>query len=186
MRGFEGSNGRARQPGAYGANAAGFGNLFVSSSETLPAGELKKKLIELSKTRGKPYGIVIRKMDFPSSATLDEVRRLLSGGDNSGRPVSLPILVYKVYPDGREELVRGLRFRNFSARSLRDILAAGDDSNVFEFMDSAAPFALIGAASYASEASVVAPSVLIDDLDLRPLEGDYPKPPVVPPPSLAP
>jgi len=186
VRGFEGSNGRARQPGAYGANAAGFGNLFVSSSETLPAGELKKKLIELSKTRGKPYGIVIRKMDFPSSATLDEVRRLLSGGDNSGRPVSLPILVYKAYPDGREELVRGLRFRNFSARSLRDILAAGDDSNVFEFMDSAAPFALIGAASYASEASVVAPSVLIDDLDLRPLEGDYPKPPVVPPPSLAP
>ena len=186
VRGFEGSNGRARLPGPFGADAAGFGNLFVSSSETSPVGELKKKLIELSKTRGKPYGIVIRKMDFPSSATLDEMRRLLSGGENGGRPVSLPILVYKLYPDGREELVRGLRFRNFSARSLRDILAAGDDSNVFEFMDNAAPFALIGAASFTCEASVVAPSVLIDDLDLHPIEGDYPKPPVVPPPALAP
>ena len=40
------------------------------------------------------------------------------------RPVSPPVLVYRVYPDGREELVRGLRFRGVSTRSLRDILAA--------------------------------------------------------------
>jgi predicted Zn-dependent protease len=186
VRGFEGSNGRARLPGAFGADAAGFGNLFVSSSETSPVGELKKKLIEIAKARGKSYGILIRKMDFPSSAAFDEVRRLLSGGENSEYPVSLPILAYKVYPDGREELVRGLRFRNFTTRSLRDILAAGDDGNVFEFMDNTAPFALIGGSSFTSEASVVAPSVLIDDLDLHPLEGDYPKPPIVPPPALAP
>jgi TldD protein len=186
VRGFEGSNGRARLPGAFGAHMAGFSNLFVSSSETSPAGELKKKLIELSKARGKPYGIIVRKMDFPSSASLDEVRRLLSRAQEGGHPVSLPILVYKLYPDGREELVRGLRLRNFSARSLRDILAAGDDSNVFEFMDNAAPFALIGATSFTSEACVVAPSVLIDDLELNPIEGEYPKPPAVPAPALEP
>ena len=60
----------------------------------------------------------------------------MRGQQGSGRPVSTPILVYKVYPDGREELVRGLRFRGFNARSLKDILAAGDDSAAFEFMDS--------------------------------------------------
>ena len=71
-------------------------------------------------------------MDFPSSAGLDEVRRLLAG-QQGGRPVSLPILVYKVYLDGHEELVRGMRFRGFNVRSLKDILAAGDDAAVFEF-----------------------------------------------------
>ena len=33
VRGFEGSNGRARLPGNYGASAAAISNLFVSSSE---------------------------------------------------------------------------------------------------------------------------------------------------------
>jgi hypothetical protein len=82
-------------------------------------------------------------MDFPSSASLDEVRRCFRRAAGR-RPVSMPILVYKVYPDGREELVRGLRFRGLTVRSLKDILAAGDDSTAFEFMDSPAPFALIG------------------------------------------
>ena len=31
VRGYEGSNGRARLPGSFGANAAGISNLFVSS-----------------------------------------------------------------------------------------------------------------------------------------------------------
>ena len=185
VRGFEGSNGRARLPGSFGANYATIGNLFVSSSETVPAAELKKKLIELIRTRDKPYGIIVRHMDFPSSGSVEEARRLLTGSQGGARPVSLPILVYKVFPDGHEELVRGLRFRGFSARSLKDILAAGDDSNVFEFMDSSAPFALIGASSFTTETCVVAPSILIDDLELHPLEDEQPKLPVVPAPGIA-
>ncbi len=184
VRGVEGSNGRARLPGPFGASLAGVGNLFVSSSEAVPAAELKKKLIEIVRARNKPYGIVVRKMDFPSSAPAEIVRRLLQS-QQGGRPVSLPALVYRVYPDGREELVRGLRFRGLSVRSLKDILAAGDDPAVFEFMDNAAPFAMIGGASYAAEACVVAPSLLIDDLELHPVEGDLPKLPLVTPPDLA-
>ncbi len=183
VRGFEGSNGRARMPGNYGAGAAGISNLFIGSSETTPAAELKEKLMELCRTRNKPYGIIVRKMDFPSSAPLDEVRRLLSGAQGTTRPVSIPILVYKVYTDGREELVRGLRFRGLNARSLKDILAAGDDSTVFEFMNSTAPFALIGASSFTAETCVVAPSILIDDLELDPVEEELPKLPVVPAPG---
>jgi len=184
VRGFERSNGRARMPGNYGASAAGISNLFVSSSEVTPAAELKRTLIDLCKTRDKPYGIIVRKMDFPSSASLDEVRRLISGSQGTTRPVSIPILVYKVYPDGREELVRGLRFRGLNTRSLKDILAAGDDSTVFEFMNSPAPFALIGASSFTAETCVVAPSILIDDLELHPEEEELPKLPVAPAPEL--
>ena len=116
-------------------------------------------------------------------ASTGTVRRLLAG-QQGGRPVSLPILVYKVYVDGHEELVRGMRFRNFNVRSLKDILAVGDDAAAFEFQDNGAPFALIGGGSFTAESSVVAPSILIDDLELHPLEEELPKLPVVSPPDM--
>ncbi|MGA3015679.1 MAG: metallopeptidase TldD-related protein [Bryobacteraceae bacterium] len=184
VKGFEGSNGRARLPGPGAANYADISNLFVSSSETMPAAELKKKLIELIQARSKPYGIIVRKMDFPSSAAIDEVRSLLQASQGQAHPVSMPLLVYKVFPDGREELVRGLRFRGFTARSLKDILAAGDDQTVFKFLDNEAPFALIGGSSFTAETCVVAPSILIDDLELHPAEEEQPKLPVVPAPDM--
>jgi TldD protein len=183
VRGFEGSNGHARLPGSFGAATAAIGNLFVSSTEAVPVAELKKQLIDLCRARNKPYGIIVRKMDFPSTAGMDELRRLV-GGQQGGRPVSSPVLVYKVYLDGREELVRGLRFRGFSVRSLKDILAAGDDAAAFEYMDNGLPFALVGGGGFTTETCVVAPSVLIDDLELHPVEEELPKLPVVSPPDM--
>ena len=184
VRGFEGSNGRARLPGMFGASVATMSNLFVSSSDAVPPGELKKKLIEMCQARGKPYGIIVRKMDFPSSASFEEARGILIAAQGA-RAVSSPVLVYKVFADGREELVRGVRFRSFNARSLRDIVAAGNDGTVFEYMENGAPFALIGGSTFATEVSVVAPSLLVDDLELHPVEEEQPKLPVVPPPELA-
>ena len=183
VRGYDGSNGRARLPGPFGADIASLSNLFVKASDAVTPAELKKKLIELCQARGKPYGVIVRKMDYPSSASIDEVRRALMNAQGS-RPVSTPILVYKVFPDGREELVRGLRFRGLNVRSLKDILAAGDDATAFEYLDSAAPFALMGASGFTSEATVVAPSILIDDLELHPVEEELPKLPVVPAPEM--
>lgn len=187
VRGHEGSNGRARMPGSFGADTAGISNLFVRSSETMTAAELRAKLLELINARGKPYGVLVRKMDFPSSASVEEVRRLLAGAQSGGaRAISIPILAYRVYPDGHEELMRGVRFRGFNTRSLKDIIAAGNDLNPFEFMDNPAPFALMGGSGYVANAAVIAPSILIDDLELHPIEEELPKLPVVPPPDLVP
>jgi len=185
VRGFAASNGHARLPGPYGAATVSVGNLFISSSETMPAGDLKKKLIELVAARNLAYGIVVRKMDYPSTASFDELRRMLAGGESAAHPVSSPVLIYKVYPDGREELVRGLRFRELNVRSLKDILVAGDDDTVFDYLDNGLPLALVGAASYTTESCVVAPSIIVDDLELHPVETELPKLPVAPPPEMA-
>jgi TldD protein len=171
-------------PGSFGSQAAAFSNLFVSAAETVPRAELKKQMLAMLQSRGKAYGIVVRKMDFPSSASYEEVRQLLTSQAGGSRPVSLPLLTYKVYPDGREELVRGLRFRGLNARSLKDIVAAGDDSTAFEYLENTAPFALMGAGNFVSETCVVAPSLLIDDLELHPVQEELPKLPIVPPPDL--
>jgi hypothetical protein len=169
--------------GSFGADAPGFGNLFVRATQTVPLPDLKKKLMELCRERSKPYGMLVRKLDYPSSASVDELRHLAQSSGNS-RPTTLPLLVYRIYPDGREELVRSLRFRGLTTRSLKDIVAASDENYVFDFIDSNAVFALMGAGSFTTSASVIAPSLLFDELELEPVQEETPKPPIVPPPPL--
>jgi TldD protein len=185
MRGFSGSNGHARLAGSFGAKVAVPGNLFVTATETSSVPDLKKKLIDMCQQREKPYGIIVRKMDFPSSASVDEARRILGGGQAGNYRVSLPLVVYRVYLDGHEELVRGLKFRGLNVRSFKDVLAAGDDNNVFDYMENGAPFALMGLGSEFAEVSVVAPSILIDDLEMLKIEEELPKLPVVASPLLS-
>ena len=139
--------------------------------------------MDMCQAGNKPYGILVRKMDYPSSASFDELRRI-SQSAGSTRPTTLPLLIYRVYPDGKEELVRSLRFRGLSTRSLKDIVAASDESYVFDFIDSNAPFALMGAGSFTDSASVIAPSLLFEELELEPVQEETPKPPIVPPPPL--
>jgi hypothetical protein len=188
VRGYDESNGRARLAGTYGAETPVPTNLIIRARETSSIPDLKKKLIDLIQQRGLPYGMIVRKMDFPSSAGLDEARKILSQGaaGGSSRPVSMPLYAYRLYPDGREELVRGERFKGVNARSLKDILAAGDDSVTFNYLDNGAPFALLGFGSGAAEVTVVAPSVLIDDLEMSKIDDEMPKLPIVPPPGPLP
>jgi TldD protein len=126
--------------------------------------------------RGKPYGILVRRHGFPAV-------RLPSRPDGSTRLVGSPVLVYKVFPDGREELVRGLRYRNLSVRTLKDIAAASDENFIFDFIGNAAPLSLIGAGGYIVNSTVVAPAVLFDDFELERPQEELPKQPIVPPPS---
>ncbi len=187
VRGFPLTNARARLQGNYGNSVAGITNLIVESNEAVARAALKGKLIEMLKQRDKPFGMIVRKMDFPSTASGAEVRRLINGAARSGgsRPVSLPLRVCRVYQDGREEMVRGLRFRALNVRSLKDIVAAGDDSNIFNYLENGQLFALMGAGGETAETTVVAPSLLIDDLELVRVEDEQPKLPIVPAPELS-
>lgn len=179
VRGYSESNGRAMLGGGPAPT-----NLIVKTSESSPVSELRKKLIDLCKQRDLAYGIVIKKMDFPSTAAADEMRRLITGA-GTGRPVSMPLYIYKLYPDGHEELIRGVRLRGVNARSLKDILAAGDDSNTLNYLENGATFAQVGGGGYTTGVTVIAPSILIDDLEITKMEDELPKLPVVASPMLA-
>lgn len=186
VRGYSDSNGHARVNGSYGAEGATPTNLVIRASETSPISELKKKLIDLIQQRGLPYGMIVRKLDFPSSAPADEARRIIAAaGGGSAHPVAMPLYAYRLYVDGHEELVRGERFRGINARSLKDILAAGDDSVTFNYLENGAPFALLGFGGSSAQVSIVAPSVLIDDLEMVKVDDELPKLPIVPSPLLS-
>ncbi len=187
VRGFEGSNGRARLPGPFGSKAAVFSNLFVTAKQSVPSADLRKKLLDMVTQRGKQFGIVVRKLDLPASGSLDELQRQsMSAGQRGGstRPVALPLLVYRVYPDGKEELVRGARFRGLNARSLRDIVAASSTETIFHFAGNGSALPVMGQGGYVALHSVVAPALLFEDLELEKRQEDWPKLPLVPPPAV--
>lgn len=175
------SNGRARIPGNFGAHLPAISNLFVRDKDGVPPAELRRRLMEMTVQRDKPYALLVKKLDYPSGASMEEIRRQLTA---SGSPASIPVLVYKLYRDGKEELVRGLRFRGLTQRSMKDISAASDELYQFDFMGNGAPLSLMGAGGYIFTASVVAPAILFDDLELEVFEDPTPRLPLVPPPPV--
>ena len=180
------SNGHARFPSAFGVRAAAIGNLFVKPSQSTALADLKARLIQMCKERDKPYGLLIRKLDFPFSGSNSEMQTLQTSSANSGgsvRPVSPPTLMYRVYADGREELIRGMRFKGVSTRSLRDILAASTETTVFDYINNGAPLARSGVGGYIALTSVISPGLLFDELEVDTLQEQLQKPPLVPPPD---
>ncbi len=187
IKGFTGSTGHARLSGNFGHKTAAIANLLVKSRDTKPLADLKKQLIAMIQQRGKPYGILVRKMDYPSSATVHELQAMFASYSQSGattRPTPPLTLVYHVYPDGREELIRNVRLKNVSTRSLRDILAASTEVKMYDYVNNAAPFALMGIPGYLAATTVVAPGVLFEELEIDRIRDETVKPPVTPPPAL--
>ena len=180
------SNGHGRLPGGWGAEAAVVGNLFVRASEAVPEAQLKARLIEKVKAANLKYGVVIRRLDFPSTANFQELQSIARQLQKNGyaRTANVPLLAYRVYPDGHEELVRGWRFREFSAKDLRDVAAASDRPYVLNYVNNGSSFNLADAGSDATTSSVICPSLLFDNIDLSRSEEEAGRLPIVPPPAL--
>ncbi|HEY2546303.1 MAG TPA: metallopeptidase TldD-related protein, partial [Candidatus Acidoferrum sp.] len=120
--GFPTSNGHGRrQLGATPVSRQG--NLIVESSKTMTNAQLRVKLIELIKEQGKPFGLLID--DIAGGFTFT----------GRGQPQAfqvLPLVVYKVFPDGRpDELVRGVDIVGTPLAALTKIVATGDTTEVF-------------------------------------------------------
>jgi TldD protein len=180
------SNGHARLGGSYGARSGAISNLFVKTSQSEPLIDLKKKLIDMCKERNKPYGMLVRKMDYPFSAGRSELQSLAQSGSQSGgsvRPISPPVLVYRVYADGREELVRGLRFRGVSTRSLRDLVGASKETVLFDYVNNGAPLAMLGGGGLLAPTAIVSPALLFEEIEFELPQEQLPKLPVVPAPT---
>jgi predicted Zn-dependent protease len=86
-----------------------------------------------------------------------------------------PRLLYRVYVnDGHEELVRGAVFNELDTRTLRnDLVAAGDDP-------------LVSNREGAVPTTVICPSVLFDELEVKRTDKKNAKLPEYPPPAVSP
>lgn len=168
VKGFAHSNGHGRaQPGL--PPVARQGNLLVSSSSSVPFEKLKAQLLEQVKARGKPYGLVFHEVSggFTNTRT---------GGLPQAFKV-LPLVVTRVYPDGREELVRGVDIVGTPLASFERITTTGDDVAVFN--------GFCGAESGWVPVSAVAPSMLVSDIEVERRSKRHERGPLLPSPFVA-
>ncbi|PYU04336.1 MAG: peptidase U62 [Acidobacteria bacterium] len=149
IRDFPESNGHGRAAPAAPPMPS-LGVLLVKSSEALTPDALKKRVAELVKEQGKPFGYRVETMAGPA-----------------------PRLLYRVYAkDGHEELVRGAVFSELDVRALRsDLSAAGNDP-------------LVSNRTGGIPSTVIAPSLLFDELQVKRADTskdklpEYPAPPI--------
>jgi predicted Zn-dependent protease len=169
-------------------------NLFFKSTETQSPADLKKKLLDECRSEKLDYCMVVHEMDNPSISLLhqDDFSELLASfGGGAGTGDRLPLIVYKIYPaDGREEMVRGARIIGLNTRMLRNLGGIGNDDFVYNYMQSqqsgfaGTALGAFGSAQNGLPASLVAPSLLFDDLEVRGARGEPKRLPLLPAPSM--
>ena len=171
-------------------------NLFFTSADTLSSAELKKKFLDTCRAEKLAFCLVVREMDNPALSLLhqeDFSELLASYGGGAGTGDRLPLVVYRVYPEtGREEMIRGSRIIGLNSRALRNLAAIGNDSFAFNYMQSqingfsGTALGAFGSAQNGLPASVVAPSLLFEELEVRGARGEAKRLPLLPPPPMSP
>jgi predicted Zn-dependent protease len=190
---FQNSNGHARS--ALLADPRPLSsNLIFQSADALPAADLRKKFLDACRADGHEWCLEVKRMDNPALSSLSQEDYSafiggLAGGIASG--ARMPLAVYRVYvSDGREEPVRGGIIEGLTLRSLRNVLAIGGDPAVYTYMqnpsDGLAGTALgaFGSAQGGIPSTVVAPSLLLDEVEIRGFHGEPRRLPPLPAPPL--
>ncbi|KAF0126203.1 MAG: peptidase U62 modulator of DNA gyrase [Elusimicrobia bacterium] len=150
VRDFSSSNGHGRA--ALNEFPSGRpGNVFVSSRKTAPPVEIKKRLLELASEQELDYAVIVRRLASEGSLDIENI-------------LAAPVFAWKVYRDGREELMNGVEFTGVTYRALRDIVLTSDEPYIYNYYQPG-PYAM---ARGSVAASIIAPSaVLVQEMELK-------------------
>jgi len=167
IKGFENSNGHGRnEPGRMPTGRQG--NLIVTSTQSVPEAQLRQKLIDEVKKQNKPYGLYFDDIQGGFTLTTRALPQAFQ---------VLPVIVYKVYGDGRpDELVRGVDIVGTPLAALTRILMTGDQEHVFN--------GVCGAESGQVPVSAVAPAMLFSEMEVQKRQHSHDRPPILPAPGF--
>jgi predicted Zn-dependent protease len=164
IEGFPRSNGHGRRQQGFAA-VARQSNLVVEVSDPVAHAELKRMLVEEIKKQNKPFGLYFQ--DIEGGFTL--TGRVIPNAFNV-----MPIMVYRVYPDGREELVRGVDLIGTPLTTFSKMVAGDNQIATFN--------GICGAESGAVPVSASSPAVLVSQIEVQKKEKSQERTPILPPP----
>jgi TldD protein len=168
VAGFTRSNGHGRsQPGF--APVARQSNLVVTSRAAVPRAELKRMLLAEIKRQDRPFGLIFDDIEGGFTMT---TRFMPSAFE------VIPVMVYRVFPDGREQLVRGVDIIGTPLTVFSKVIAADDDVRVFN--------GICGAESGAVPVAAASPAILVSQIEVQRKYKDQDQPPILPPPGGTP
>jgi hypothetical protein len=178
-KGFEHStgHGRSSQLSTVRAHPA---NLIVSTSRGVSDRELVRRALAAAKQQGLAYVIAVDRITTPEPGDLDVA--MLS---DPSAAIGKPSLVKRVYPDGREELVRGAVFAAVQMRALKDLLDIGNAGVPYHYLSAGTgrPFDALFEPPSGIAISIVSPPLVFRDLDIKKPRGAQRKPPIAPRPA---
>ncbi|OGW27200.1 MAG: hypothetical protein A2X59_03240 [Nitrospirae bacterium GWC2_42_7] len=165
IEGFPQSNGHGRHQQGH-AVVARQSNLVIESKKVVSKADLKKLLIEQVKAADKPYGLIFEDIEGGFTFT----QRSIPNAFNV-----LPTVVYRVYPDGREELVRGVDLIGTPMIAFSKIAETDNETGIFN--------GICGAESGLISVSAVSPGLLVSQIEVQRKEKSQERAPLLPPPS---
>jgi len=189
------SNGHARLSMPGGVYRGSATNLSLSGKKGQSKAQLRRKLLAEAKAQGLPYGIIVKQLDDAAITANTEISRigkvqLLQSMNPQAPP--LATVAYRLYQDGREELVRGVQLEPVDMRAWRDVVGVGKKISLKNFLATTdSPFLLriAGAGpgrvpSAGIESSVATPDLLFRELDLKASTYGVRPFSLLPPPSM--
>ena len=168
VEGFSRSNGHGRKQAGLAA-VARQSNLFVEVTRTHSRDQLKAMLIDRLKREDKPFGLYFKDVQGGFTFTGRTIPNMFN---------VLPVMVYRIYPDGREELVRGVDLIGTPLTAFSKITAADDQIESFN--------GICGAESGGVPVSAVSPAVLVSQIEVQKKEKSPERLPILPPPWESP
>jgi TldD protein len=164
IEGFSHSNGHGRKQQGF-PPVARQSNLIVDVRNPVTHAELKKMLIEEMKKQNKPFGLDFEEIEGGFTLT----GRTIPNAFNV-----LPVMVYRVYPDGKEELVRGVDLIGTPLTTFSKLIDGDDQVAVFN--------GLCGAESGMVPVSASSPAVLVSQIEVQKKEKSQERGPILPAP----
>ena len=168
IEGFSRSNGHGRKQAGLAA-VARQSNLFVEADRSHSREELKAMLIDSLKREDKPFGLYFK--DVQGGFTM-------TGRVRPNVFNVLPTMVYRIYADGREELVRGVDLIGTPLTAFSKITAADDRIEAFN--------GICGAESGGVPVASVSPAILVSQIEVQKKEKSPERLPILPPPWESP
>ena len=130
---------------------------------------LKRQALAMAKSAGLDHALIVMRLSPPS---MEENLEFSVTGDEPMAGLTTPTEVVKLYTDGREEPVRGLRFVGADRRTLRDIVAAGKTGSPVQMLDVPGGSDRFGWGWFEGlGVSWAVPAVLIDEMELQARAG---------------
>ena len=144
-------SGIPQSTGSFRTFGAQPSNMMVSPTDGVSEQELKDQLLSMMKERNKEFGLIVPGVGHET---------------------------YKIYPDGHQELTRLGQFDGLDLGAFKDLAAASGHLTVYNV-----PYAAFGGRLYPGQqgaplVSFIAPSLLFEELAVKPQAGELPSLPL--------
>ena len=164
IEGFPESNGHGRKQAGLRA-VSRQSNLVVDVADPLSNDRLFDELAVLVEEQGTEYGLYLDVI----TGGFTQTGRYMPNAFNVN-----PVMVYKVFPDGSKQLVRGVDLIGTPLAAIGEIVAGDDMPGVFN--------GYCGAESGSVPVSATSPALLLKKIEVQKKAKSRTRPPLLPPP----